>query len=85
MPPGIFNTEEDVKASLEVLFLEYQYNCLHEKDPFACDGLASIYDVVRDEKLKAYALFAENCNTRKYGHRLVHLIEIYCVKITSKD
>ena len=69
MPPGIYNTEEDVKASLEILFLEYQYNCLHENDAFACDGLASIYDVVKKNQLKAFDLLAENCKTRKYGHR----------------
>ena len=69
MPPGIYNTPEDVKASLEVLFMEYQYNCLYEKDAFACDGLGSFYSSVKDDYPKAYSLFKENCEDRKYGHR----------------
>ena len=71
MPTGIYNTQEDVKASLEVLFLEYTYNCSAEQDAFACDGLGAFYNTVKEDRQTAYKLFAENCDKRKYGHRLV--------------
>ncbi|XP_075239736.1 cytochrome c oxidase assembly factor 7B-like isoform X2 [Convolutriloba macropyga] len=88
MPPGIYNTEEDVKASLEILFMEYQYNCLYEKDAFACDGLGTFYSSVKDDYKTAFGLLKENCEERKYGHschRLAKMLSKHGSDFPAKD
>lgn len=60
--------EEQAKAYIERVGVEYRFQCFHEKSPEGCHRLADYFESVKKEVERAAKMFKTNCDEYKYGH-----------------
>lgn len=60
--------EEQAKAYIERIGVEYRFQCFHEKSPEGCHRLADYFESVKKEFERAAKIFKTNCDEHQYGH-----------------
>lgn len=57
---------DDVKAYLDNLFVEYNFQCVSEKLPDGCHRLANFLENIRQQYKEATAIYKKNCDDNKH-------------------
>ncbi|CAI9731571.1 cytochrome c oxidase assembly factor 7 homolog [Octopus vulgaris] len=60
--------EEQAKAYLERVGVEYRFQCFHEKSPEGCHRLADYFESVKKEHERAAKMYKSTCDDYHYGH-----------------
>ncbi|KAF7995268.1 hypothetical protein HCN44_004740 [Aphidius gifuensis] len=61
-----FKKEEDVKAYLQNIYLEYRFGCEKEKNGNSCHLLGDYMEGIKNEYDKAAQLYKDNCDDRNW-------------------